>query len=398
MGENRKYLTSHPWIRFTLDMSRDIPYTLWLMLGAAESKCKHLAGIPLRPEKQQELNKLSLQKGIRATTAIEGNSLSEDEVRKIVENNFTDFPKSKAYQRKEVENVLMSYNAIAEEINKKDSCQIDYEQLLSDNLSILEGLELKKEVIPGRLRTHSVTVGRYIGAPAEDCDFLLRKLFEWLEADWGGLRKEHGIIEGVLKAIVAHLYIAWIHPFADGNGRSARLLEFRILMSANVPLTAAHLLTTHYNETRTEYYSYLEATSGRPEGNPIVFLSYALQGFIDALDSQIATILDEQLNVTWENYVHNSEFSGKLSESQVRQRNLLLELSAFKGPISPNELRKRLSGKLLAEYDKKTIRAFHRDINDLERRKLIIRVGKDIYAAKYRMRAFLPICRQHQEP
>jgi Fic family protein len=262
---------------------------------------------------------------------------------------------------------------------------------------ILEGLELK-DVVPGQLRTHSVKVGRYLGAPAEDCDFLLQKLFEWVKTDWGELRKGHSVIEGILKAIMAHLYIAWIHPFADGNGRSARMLEFRILMAANIPLNAAHLLTSHYNETRTEYYSYLEATSRTPEGDPVAFLLYALQGFLDALDSQIATILDEQLNVTWENYVYQNEFSGKLSQAQARQRNLLLELSTFEKPISPNELRKRISNDLLVEYDKKTPKAFQRDINDLERRNLIFRIGKDIYASKYRMKAFLPICRQHHEP
>lgn len=397
MDENRKYRTSHPWIRFSLDLSREVPYTLWLLLGAAESKCKHLAGIPLRPEKQRALNTLSLQKGIRATTAIEGNSLSEDEVRRIMENDPADFPRSKEYQRREVVNVLRSYNAIAEEIDARDSCRVDYGQLLLDNRSILEGLELKEEVVPGELRTHSVKVGRYVGAPAEDCDFLLRRLFEWLETDWGGLRKEHSIIEGILKAIAAHLYIAWIHPFADGNGRSARMLEFRVLMAANVPLTAAHLLTTHYNETRTEYYGYLEATSGKPEGDPVVFLLYALQGFVDALDSQITAILGEQLNVTWENYIY-SEFSGKLSEAQVRQRNLLLELSAFERPVPPSELRKRLSDKLLAEYGKKTLRAFRRDIHDLERRHLVVRSDGNVYAAKYRMKAFLPVCRHRQHP
>jgi CRISPR/Cas system-associated protein Csx1 len=97
-------------------------------------------------------------------------------------------------------------------------------------------------------------------------------------------------------------------------------------------------------------------------------LFYALQGFIDALDSQITTILAEQLNVTWGNYIHHSVFSGKLSDAQVRQRNLLLELSVFETPVSPNELRKRLSEKLLTEYEKKTLRAFHRDINYLERK------------------------------
>ena len=34
-----------------------------------------------------------------------------------------------------------------------------------------------------------------------------------------------------MSALLAHLYIAWIHPFADGNGRTARLLEYLILDS-----------------------------------------------------------------------------------------------------------------------------------------------------------------------
>jgi Fic/DOC family len=42
--------------------------------------------------------------------------------------------------------------------------------------------------------------------------------------------------EILVKAILAHLYIAWIHPFGDGNGRAARLMELRILLEAGVPM------------------------------------------------------------------------------------------------------------------------------------------------------------------
>jgi Fic family protein len=367
---------------------------LWLSLGAAESKCRHLAGIPLRPEKQQELNILSLQKGARATTAIEGNSLSTEEVSQIIEKNAASFPRSKEYQRREVENVVKAYNGIVSEIDGKDFCRVDYEQLMLDNIAILEGLELGEEVFPGKIRTHSVTVGRYLGAPAEDCEFLLKKLFEWLKSDWG-FEKEHKIVEGILKAMMAHLYIAWIHPFGDGNGRSARMLEFRLLMAANVPLNAAHLLTTHYNDTRTEYYSHLDASSRIEKGDPANFLLYALNGFLDALDKQIEAILKEQLNVTWENHVHGV-FGGKLSEAQARQRKLLLELSRFDRTISVDELRKRLSTELLAEYDGKTSRTFNRDINALKRRQLLIRINNMVFAAKDIVRAFLPVCKMHQ--
>lgn len=395
MANDKKYLTSHPWIKFQLDLSQDIPFRLWILLGAAESKCHHLAGIPLRPEKHDELNKVSLRKGVQATTAIEGNSLSEEEIKKIIDNENVGFALSKEYQRIEVANVIGAYNAVVRDIDKLGTCKAGYRELLGDNMVILNGLRLGDGVIPGEIRTHSVRVGGYRGAPPEDCEYLLRRLFVWLEEDWG-LGKGNKTIEGILKAITAHLYIAWIHPFGDGNGRSARMLEFRLLMASGVPMTAAHLLTTHYNDTRAEYYGALAATSQKRTGEPVDFILYALQGFVDALDEQIRVILEEQLNVTWENYIHSNEFNGTLSDAQARQRDLLLELSKYTSPVAINELRRGLSPKLLAKYDKKTARAFSRDINDLERRSLIIKAGARVLAAKRRMRAFLPICKQEE--
>jgi Fic family protein len=205
---------------------------------------------------------------------------------------------------------------------------------------------------------------------------------------------DHKTIEGILKAIIAHLYIAWIHPFGDGNGRSARMLEFRLLMASGIPMTAAHLLTTHYNVTRTEYYQALASTSRTVNGDPVIFLIYALQGFVDSLDEQIKIILAEQLRVTWENYVHDEEFNGTLSNAQARQRDLLLELSEFSSPIAPNELKRRLSKNLWARYNQKNPRVFNRDINELVDRNLIVKTEKGISAAKGRMWAFLPVCKQ----
>jgi len=393
MSDNdRYYLTSHPWISFGLDL-KNAPFTLWLLLGAAESKCKHLAGIPLRPEKQEELNRVSLEKGVHATTAIEGNTLSEDDVAKISKGTHTGIPKSQDYQRQEVQNMLDAYNAVLDAIKDGRGCGVSFEALQEDNAGILKGQNLKDGIVAGEMRTHAVVVNRYRGAPAEDCAYLVRKLFQWLDEDWG-LKEEHPLVEGILKAIMAHLYVAWIHPFGDGNGRSARLLEFRLLMNAGVPLNAAHLLTSYYNKTRSLYYDTLEATSRtiqKKEGNPIAFVLYALQGFVDALDDQIKNILQEQLDVTWENYIHKTVFGGKMTPALRRRRDLLLEISTFKEPVFYNELKRRLSDGLLKLYQDKTPRALMRDLNDLEKRQLIRRMPGYI-AAKDRMRAFLPLC------
>lgn len=383
----RKYKSTHGFINYTLNL-RELSYKLWMLLGATESKCKHMAGIPLRPEKQKELNQISLKKGIRATTAIEGNTLSEDDVDRIYRGELDTIPLSKRYQAQEVENVLEVYNGIISEIEGGRGCEVSLEELKVDNATILNGIRLEDGVIPGKIRTYAVRVGNYRGAPSEDCEYLLKRLFDWLQEDWG-LSSDHPLVEGILKAITAHLYMTWIHPFGDGNGRTARVLEFRMLMKAGVPLTAAHLLTSYYNDTRDMYYAMLRASSIDPNGE-LDFIQYAIQGFVDGLDSQITSILEEQLKVTWENYVHEECFGGRLTAALRRRRDLLLGISGFSGAMPMKELRHRLSEKVLKQYQGSS-RKLMRDMNYLESRGLIRETADGYEASKDVVKAYLPL-------
>ena len=108
-----------------------------------------------------------------------------------------------------------------------------------------------------------MVVGSYRGAPWQDCEYLVGDgRCEWLESgDFEPPNREWEIPYALLKAVMAHLYIAWIHPFDDGNGRTARLMELQILLAAGVPMPATHLLSNHYNATRAEYYRQLDAAS-----------------------------------------------------------------------------------------------------------------------------------------
>ena len=83
-----RYETSHPWLTFRLDAER-MPAAVWILLGEARSKCEHLAGVPLQPKTAQTLNQVFLAKGAHATTAIEGNTLSEDQVRQQIDGTLT---------------------------------------------------------------------------------------------------------------------------------------------------------------------------------------------------------------------------------------------------------------------------------------------------------------------
>jgi Fic family protein len=333
-----------------------------------------------------------MTKGIQGTTAIEGNTLSLEEIEKIIQGEHVHISKSKEYQKQEIENVLEVYNNLVNSIKETNSCDISIEQIKEDNRIILQRLRCEEGVIPGNIRSHSVHVGNYRGAPAENCEYLLQRLCEWINSDWG-FDEENKIIEAILKAIVGHLYIAWIHPFGDGNGRTARAFELRLLMNEGVPNIAAHILSNFYNETRSEYYAKLGESTRDPEGNPSSFISYAAQGLADGLDEQIKIILEEQLHVIWINYIYN-KFPGKLTQSEYRKRDLLLEISEFKSSMSREELRMKLSMKLLELYKDKSNNTYNRDIKGLLKNNFIKEESGKIFANKGQLHGFLPVSKK----
>ena len=95
----RNYESTHPWLKFTLDL-RHLSWDLWVMLGECQSKCEHIAGTPLRPDLSKALHTIYLAKGVAATTAIEGNTLSEQQVRQQIEGKLQ-VPPSKEYLKQE---------------------------------------------------------------------------------------------------------------------------------------------------------------------------------------------------------------------------------------------------------------------------------------------------------
>jgi Fic family protein len=231
-----------------------------MALGEAQSKCEHIAGVPLQPSTSHELHQIYLAKGVLATTAIEGNTLTEEEVRQLVEGKLK-VPPSKDYLKREAENITTAYNQIADRLLKGESADLTVPDIKNFNRLVLEGLPLEEGTEPGKIRRGSAVVGNYRGAPAEDCEYLLQRLCEWLNGEDFKKAENLATAFSLLKAIMAHLYLAWIHPFGDGNGRTARLVELQILVAAGIPKPAAHLFSNHYNQTRQEYYRQLDRAS-----------------------------------------------------------------------------------------------------------------------------------------
>ncbi len=389
--EKLDYLESHPWIDFTLD-TRSASHRFWMLLGEAQSKCRHIAGVPLSPEVAAHFHRVYLSKGARATTAIEGNTLSEEEVEKIIQDKL-ELPESKKYLEQEIRNIVDACNLIGGKIKNGSVGNLSVEELLEDNKLVLEGLPDAEKSMPGQIRTFGVTVGRYRGVPAGDCRTLLEKLCSWLnDPSAFDLGKGNEIASGILKAILGHLYLVWIHPFGDGNGRTARLLEFRMLLEAGAPTPAAHLLSNHYNETRTEYYRHLENASANH--GVLKFIEYALGGFVDQLLEQVRNVRILQWEAAWQNHVHE-EFRNNATEMGKRREALLLSMS--------NDFEKKsrfpfIDPEVAALYRNKTAKTVSRDISSLEKRGLVETKGDLVRARKETILAFLPLSRPEVLP
>jgi len=357
-----EYLETHPFLNFQPDLRRAGP-RFWALLGEAKSKSEHLSNAPLLPRTFHELHQIYLAKGAAATTAIEGNTLSEKEVRGVLEGSFK-APPSKAYLQQEVQNILDASTTLLVRDGKKT---LSVSDLLAFNRQALEKLPFEPEVTPGDFRLHRVTVGGYFPPEPRFLPELLERFVHWMGEFSTRIAPGMEMHTAVLKAILAHLYLVWIHPFGDGNGRTARLLEAQILLEVGFPTPAVHLLSNFYNQTRSRYYRELDR-AGRSR-DVLPFVEYALEGLVDGLKEQISFVQAQQLEVLWRNLIHET-FAGKHGEAAHRRRELALALRIEDGPVALKRL-PLLTPELAQHYAQLSSKTLTRDVNELERLDLV---------------------------
>jgi Fic family protein len=363
------------------------------LLGQCYAYIQAISNTPIRPDYRRQLLQVSLKKGAQATTAIEGNTLSEDEIEVIVRGE--KLPPSKEYLEKEVTNILKAFNTILEELTKKNEVMT----LSSDVIKrfqhmVGDGIGETFASSPGHFRRNNVIVGNYRPPSFEKIDDLIDKLCTWLLKHFHYTTGQN-FNEIIIQAIVTHIYIAWIHPFSDGNGRTARLLEFYLLLRAGVPDIASHILSNHYNETRAEYY--LQLQQATETGSLTNFINYALQGFRDGLEEVLQVIHKSQIDMTWRNYVHDIintlQEEGKSSKTVYRIRQLAFHIPNDRFVAIPEI--KITNEKIYTCYKKLSDATLSRDLqiltekNILERKKNMFRAKKEV------LHSFFPTVRSN---
>jgi Fic family protein len=177
----------------------------------------------LDPRYESWLKRRAIQRSLHHTTKIEGNTLREDQVDDILQGERV---QADTKEVMEVENCYKAYRFI-DSISDDANIPIDEQVMRYINALILGDDD--PMLTPGQYRKgenyvrHYMTGKRVYTPPNQgDVPVLMREFSIWL-------RGEHKDVNPVLVAGVAHLRLVEIHPFWDGNGRTARTLTTLIL-------------------------------------------------------------------------------------------------------------------------------------------------------------------------
>ena len=219
--------------------------------------------IRLEQEDGLRLRKANRIKTIHSSLAIEGNTLSEDEVRDIIDGKDVVAP---IRQIQEVKNAIKTYELYPEldAFNEKD--------LLKAHGVMMQALVDDA----GRYRRGGVGVfGNqgliHLAPPADRVPMLMRDLFGWLKKS-----KDHLLI----RSCVFHYEFEFIHPFIDGNGRMGRMWQTLLLMQWN-PIFAWIPVESIVKEHQQEYYDVIAQSDS--EANSTSFIAFMLRCLKQAL-------------------------------------------------------------------------------------------------------------------
>ncbi len=357
----------------TADLTEKYPHLLFrthwavsspimFLLGQCQAYVKAICDTSILPENHQKLLNVSLVRGAHATTAIEGNTLTEEDIERIQRGH--NLPPSRAYQEIEVRNVIDAYNELLQEVvYKNEISKITPDLIKRLHVLVSKGLGVHLDAIPGQFRTDFRVVGRYRCPDYADVASLVETMCDWLYREFNFGSGNQQFWQVVIQSIVAHVYLEWIHPFGDGNGRTGRLLEFYILLRGSLPDIASHIMANHYNNTRSEYYRQLD--NARIKRDLTEFIGYALQGLHDGLEETLKTIQQSQFIITWHKYIYDRFADVKMSHKEVfkRRRELILSMPTDRG-LALEELLDS-SPRIARMYAKLSIRSINRDADEL---------------------------------
>jgi len=244
------------------------------------------------------LRRINRIRTIQGSLAIEGNTLSVEQITAILEGKRVMAPPREI---QEVRNAIKAYEVLEKwKPYSKDDLLSAHSILMSALLDL-----------PGTFRTGGVGVmaGQtvvHLAPPADRVPHLMNDLLQWLKET-----NQHPLIAGS----VFHYEFEFIHPFEDGNGRMGRLWQTLILSNWN-PLFSAIPVESLVYEHQAEYYAALNKSTKNAESS--VFIEFMLKMILGAVRS--LSTPEVRPDVTPEVKKMLSVLNGEMTRKEIQQK------------------------------------------------------------------------------
>ncbi len=288
MLENKQpkvQLTLEPTFIPTFTHSQDIQF----YLNDIERNKWTFERLLLNPRYESWLRRSAIRRSLHHTTRIEGNTLREEQVGSILEGEKI---QADTKQVSEIVNCYRAYQFI-DSISDNPDIPIDEHVICHTNALILGNDDTL--LTPGWYRKGENWVRHYMSGkrvytpPNQgDVPALMREFSNWL-------RQEHADVHPVLVAGMAHLRLVEIHPFWDGNGRTARALSTLILQRLGYGFNKLLSFERYFSLDLPNYFETINNTLGvhfEQQRDITLWLEY----FTKALTIEISLVSDKILD------------------------------------------------------------------------------------------------------
>ena len=270
---------------------------------------------------------------IQASLAIEGNTLTEEQVTAVLEGKRVIAPER---DMREVRNAIFCYESLT------DWNPASTKHLLAAHKRMMDGLVDR----PGAWRSSGAGIAKgnvisHIAPPADRVAGLMGSLLDWLKRDTD--------LPLPIRAAVCHYELEFIHPFQDGNGRMGRLWHTLILFRHH-PIFAQVPVESVVRDRQADYYAVL----GRCDnvGSSTEFIEFALEVTLKALSLVVSMPTSRMLGSD-----RMEAARTHFGTESFSRKDYLARFTGLSSATASRDLQQAVTGKILErEGDKATAR------------------------------------------
>lgn len=275
-----------------------ITNNLLTYVSRIESAKSVIENAALVPAWEAKFRDEALSRTVHFGTKIEGNELTQEQAQQVVRlDNYVD---SKDVAKKT--GIIARDRDIQEVINYRNVCVwIDQQDFVNSSdlftektLKSLHSLtmqQLIEEKYIGNYRDRQVVVksatnGQVVFRPpvSVEIEYLIRDFFEWLSSP------QAMSVHPIFRAAITHYQLVYIHPFIEGNGRTARAMATLTMKSLNYDFKRFFSIEQYFDSDVEQYYQALLSVQQHQDNDLSYWLEYFCYGLaieIDKIRSQV---------------------------------------------------------------------------------------------------------------